>query len=244
MTALVVVEAACIFLLGLLVAGLLQSHAEILRQLHELGVGREKDEQGQAVATGPVVGAATGHPARDVGGQTPGGEAVAVAVAGASHDTLLAFLSSGCLTCAGFWDALHGPGDLGLPPNTRVIAVTKSPGDESATAVASVAPAIRAVVMSTQAWSDYEVPGSPYFVHVSGPSGRVVGEGTAGKWEQVVNLVSRAHEDRLAARNDIPDHGRDMRDRHRIDHDLAAAGILPGDPALYPTSLPAAGDER
>jgi hypothetical protein len=35
---LVVVEAVAIALLALLVAGLLRSHAEILRSLHELGV--------------------------------------------------------------------------------------------------------------------------------------------------------------------------------------------------------------
>ena len=41
MTVLVVAEAAAILLLGLLVAGLLRSHAEILRRLHELGAGME-----------------------------------------------------------------------------------------------------------------------------------------------------------------------------------------------------------
>ena len=40
MTALIVVEAAAIVLLGVLVVGLLKSHAEILRQLHDLGAGR------------------------------------------------------------------------------------------------------------------------------------------------------------------------------------------------------------
>jgi len=39
MTALVVVEALAIVMLGILVAGLLRSHAEILRSLHQLGVG-------------------------------------------------------------------------------------------------------------------------------------------------------------------------------------------------------------
>ncbi len=38
MTALVVVEAVAIALLSLLVAGLLRSHAEILRSLHDFGV--------------------------------------------------------------------------------------------------------------------------------------------------------------------------------------------------------------
>ena len=39
MSALDGVQVAAIALLGLLVVGLLKSHAEILRQLHELGAG-------------------------------------------------------------------------------------------------------------------------------------------------------------------------------------------------------------
>jgi len=239
MTAVIVVEAVCIFLLGLLVVGLLQSHAEILRQLHELGAGRSTGRE--EAGTGPVAvdlagGGSTGLPAKDLGGQTPGGEAAAVAVVGTPHDTLLAFLSSSCLTCAGFWDALKVTGDLGLPPHTRVLAVTKSPGDESESAVRGLASPARTVVMSTQAWLDYGVPGGPYFVHVNGPSGRVVGEGTATRWDQVVSLVTRAHEDRLAAPAGEPQRERDTRDRSRIDRDLMAAGILPGDRDLYPTA--------
>ena len=42
MTGLVIAEAVAIALLGLLVAGLLRSHAEILRALHELGAGQRR----------------------------------------------------------------------------------------------------------------------------------------------------------------------------------------------------------
>jgi hypothetical protein len=251
MTALVVVEAACIILLGMLTVGLLRSHAEILRQLHELSAGRDDDRTAAAGGDGrPVavdIGAATGGPAHDLAGQTPGGEAAVVAVTGTTHDSLLAFLSSGCLSCAGFWEALAAPGDLGLAPNTRVVAVTKSPGDESSSAVARLAPRARTVVMSTDAWLDYGVPGAPYFVHVSGAHGRVVGEGSAGQWEQVVSLATRAREDQRAGAGPT-DHdrdrgSRDAHDRDRIDQELAAAGILPGDEALYPTSPPMAGEQ-
>ena len=255
MTALVVVEAACIILLGMLTVGLLRSHAEILRQLHELSAGRDDDRTTAAGRDGrsvPVdIGGATGGPAHDLAGQTPGGEAAAVAVTGTTHDSLLAFLSSGCLSCAGFWEALAAPGDLGLPPDTRVVAVTKSPGDESPSAVARLAPRARTVVMSTDAWLDYGVPGAPYFVHVSGARGRVVGEGSAGQWEQVVSLATRAREDQRAgagagagpADGDRDRHSRDAHDRDRIDQELAAAGILPGDEALYPASPPVAGEQ-
>ena len=49
MTALVVALAVAVVLLAVLVAGLLRSHAEILRALHELGAGLELDR-----ADGPV----------------------------------------------------------------------------------------------------------------------------------------------------------------------------------------------
>jgi hypothetical protein len=240
-TALIVVEGAAILLLGLLVVGLLRSHAEILRQLHELGADRD----GDIGVTTPVdlsVGGSTGSAAQDVSGLTPRGEAAAIGVSGTGHDTLLAFLSSGCLTCAGFWQALGRTDNLGLPTRTRVIAVTKSPGDESQAAVRDLAPAGRTVVMSTQAWQDYEVPGSPYFVHVSGPNRRVVGEGTASTWEQVVSLVARANEDRMARTARHQDD--EPAGAARIDAELMAAGVLPGDPTLYPTAPPVSDERR
>jgi hypothetical protein len=226
MTALDGVQLAAIALLGVLVIGLLKSHAEILRQLHELGAGRDADN-GPAVGVDLALGGSSGAPAHDVAGQTPAGEVAAVAVRGVAHDTLLAFLSSGCLTCAGFWEALGAGGDLGLPANMRVVAVTKDPGEESEPTIHALS-AGQTVVMSTRAWFDYEVPGSPYFVHVNATTGRVSGEGTASTWEQVVSLVSRAAADVTRLR----------RGEEGVDEELMAAGILPGDPSLYPAAPP------
>ena len=239
MTALDGVQTVATLLLALLVVGLLKSHADILRQLHELGAGRTE-------APGPVpvdlaTGSATGTRAHDVSGLTPEGEAAVIAVLGATHDTLLAFLSSGCLTCNGFWEALGAGADLGLPAGMRVVVVTKGPGEESESSIRGLASGGQTVLMSTQAWLDYEVPGSPYFVHVDGPAGRVVGEGTAATWAQVVGLVTRAAGDMRRS----PDGGHRRRDEghgDRIDEELTAAGILPGDPSLYPTSPPVIGD--
>jgi len=226
MTALDGVQVAAIALLGVLVIGLLKSHAEILRQLHELGAGRGEDN-GHAVPGGLALGGSNGAAAHDVAGRTPAGEAAVVAVRGVGHDTLLAFLSSGCLTCAGFWEALGAGGDLGLPADMRVVAVTKDPGEESESTIRGLSSG-QTVVMSTQAWFDYEVPGSPYFVHVNATTGRVSGEGTASTWEQVVSLVSRAAADAT----------RSSRGEERVDEELMAAGILPGDPSLYPAAPP------
>jgi hypothetical protein len=91
--------------------------------------------------------------------------------------------------------------------------------------------------MSSQAWSDYEVPGSPFFVLVDTAEGRRNGEGVANHLSQVVELVERARAD---------GGDRTGRDRARLDgkereaHNdrlLRRAGVLPGDPSLFPTRL-------
>lgn len=236
MTAVVVVEAVALFLLGLLVIGLLRSHAEILRQLHQLGAGREDAAEPTALDI-PALRPGLGQ-ARDLSGTTPGDEAVAVGVVGVEHDTLLAFLTSGCLTCDGFWKAFNEGGEAELPEGTRLVAVTKGPGEESPAAVARLAPPDVPVVMSTQAWLDYQVPGSPYFVYVDGSPGRVVGEGTAVTWDQVLSLVGRAVEDRRRPNRAVASRQQEASREARIDEELMAAGIYPGDPRLYPSAEP------
>jgi hypothetical protein len=111
------------------------------------------------------------------------------------------------------------------------------------------------VIMSTEAWSDYEVPGSPFFVLVDGRSGRRIGEGVANRFDQVADLVRRAQVDAggsplapvgggtAGMASDGPDgpdgpDGLDGPARERAnDRVLRDAGILPGDPSLYPGSL-------
>jgi len=130
MTALVVVEALAIVMLGILVAGLLRSHAEILRSLHQLGVGLDDEhDHGNAdfsVQPGlPEPGRAS-TPAHDLSGVTPDDQAVALGVVGAGHSTLLAFLSSGCPTCADFWRAFRDESSLGLPAGARLVIATRA----------------------------------------------------------------------------------------------------------------------
>jgi hypothetical protein len=267
MTALVIAEAVAIALLGLLVAGLLRSHAEILKALHELGAGRQSDphdhDQLSAAASSarvvnelefPGVREGVAPPrsvqepdnVRDIAGVTPWDESVAIGVAGDSGEsaaagdgrsTLVAFLSTGCGTCAGFWDELKRPGGAQLPAATRLVIVTKGEDEESISALRRVAPREELVVMSSQAWTDYEVPGSPYFLHIE--DGHVTGEGSGTTWQQVRGLLGQASDDndvrraRVGTPNAIGDAaGRDRADR--IDRELAAAGILPGHPSLYP----------
>jgi hypothetical protein len=259
MVALAIVLSVVVLLLGVLVAGLLRSHADILKALHDLGVGVGEPVGSHSGATGAGVstagmttGLTIGPPlpaernstsAPTIAGVTPGGDALAVSVAVGGRLTLVAFLSSGCATCAGFWRDLGQPDRFGLSAHTRLIVVTKGPDMEVPADVAAQAPPNLTVVMSTEAWTDYEVPGSPFFVMVDGTSGRRIGEGVANTVHQVADLVRRSQAD--ARGNPTPTttgrahaEGLDGPERERDnDRELTAAGILPGDPSLYPSSL-------
>ena len=245
MTIVVVLLTVVVALLVLLVAGLLRSHAAILRRLHELGAGVGQigeDSSGDASASLstpasplPQPPAVTeGRPAADITGNGPHGEAQAVRVVGVRHDTVLAFLSSGCATCHLFWEDFR---DVQLPGDTRLVVVTKGEEAESPVAIADVAPPGITVVMSTAAWAQYEVPGSPYVIHVDGESGRVRGEGTGPNWEQVRNMLVLGAGDLDARRSSKA--AADAQREREADEVLLAAGIRPGDPTLYANADPA-----
>jgi hypothetical protein len=216
-TAVVVAETIVLALLVLLVGGLLRSHAEILRRLDEL------QPAGTAQAA-PVRASSTAH---DVSGVTLAGDAVHLGLTRPGAPTLLAFLTSGCSTCQTFWEAFADPrstlaGDVGL------VVVTKDPSHESPVRLAELAPPGVRVVMSSAAWSDYEVPASPYFVHVDA-GGRLAGEGTAQRFDQLRSLLA----DAVADVADADRRGSRAR-ALRAEGELAAAGIGPGHPSLYP----------
>ena len=91
--------------------------------------------------------------------------------------------------------------------------------------------------MSTQAWVDYSVPVSPYFILVDGPSGRIVGEGSGTSWEQVVALLARAAADGPVAPPAVSRPTSRLNGRERaalIDQELRGHGIEPGHASLYP----------
>jgi hypothetical protein len=226
MAGLIAIETVVLVLLTLLVAGLLRSHAEILRQLHQLGA--DDREPSTVDARRVLTPSQEGHAdAADLVGAGLHDDVVSLRVRGVEHRTLLAFLSSGCLTCHAFWDAFSGDSPLGVPDDTRVVVVVKDASEESVAAIADLAPPQLPLVMSSDAWRDYEVPGSPYFVLADGTTSRVVGEGTGASWPQVLGLLAQSNADasRLDARNET-----------RIDHELLAAGVRPGDPSLYHTA--------
>ncbi len=256
MTALVAVEALVLVLLCVLVAGLLRSHATILRKLHELGAGlddqppRTGRARGERPASRPHPevpspgGRRASAPAHDVVGTSLDDEAVAVRVVGAPTDTLLVFLSSGCSTCGAYWEALADPG-LTLPPATRMVVIVRDPQEEHPSLLGELAPSGVQVLHSTSAWDDYEVPGSPYVVLVDGEAGRLRGEGTAVTFDQVLSMLTRAGDDAARAARPMAEARAGLEARRgdkaaadaareaAVDDELLAAGVQPGDPSLY-----------
>ena len=257
MAVLVTLLAVVLALLALLVAGLLRSHAEILRELHGLGIDMDP-ARGDAHDHGAVtteVDAPTARrdrvrskdvpkrPSRsgtDLVGTSPTLDAVSVAVTGVQHFTLLAFLSSGCGSCLDFWDAFRDQGPVEIPGDARLVCVTKDPSEESVAHIQRLAPHDVPTVMSSAAWTAYDVPVAPFFVLVDGPSGEVVGEGAANEWGHVQSLLRNALDDAgLLDRKGRVKPGAKMRANadivreQRADRDLLAAGIRPGDPSLF-----------
>ena len=92
------------------------------------------------------------------------------------------------------------------------------------------------MLLSSSAWRDYGVPGSPHVVFVDGPSGRIRGEGTGQSLRQVSELLARSTGDAsFVTGGRLPKPGRDAEQEQAVDRELLAAGILPGDPRLYGT---------
>jgi hypothetical protein len=228
-------------LLAVLVAGLLRSHAEILRSLHDLGAGLDPDAapaQPAGSALSPPHARTSSRAGADVAGVTPTGDAISVAIVGARHPTLLAFLTSGCTTCADFWSAFSDTDALEVPGDARLVVVTKGEDGESSARLRKFTPPDVPVVMSSDAWRDYDVPVAPYFAYVEGGSGGIVGEGAAMSWSQLSGMMTQALDEAGLSRSGARGRGPRGETGHareqRAERALRAAGIEPGDPSLYP----------
>jgi hypothetical protein len=208
LTALVVVETLVLALLAVIVVALLRSHAEILRRLPE----PDRDTDDTPAVGGPVVLPDTPQipqhlpqhlpsprrrptEAHDIAGSTLEADPVVVTMRSGA-DTVLAFLSTGCLTCRTFWDGLRAEVRRPLPGDARLVVVVKDPAFESPSKLRELAPPeVRdavTIVQSSAAWEDFGVAMSPYFCFVDGRTGEVRSEGSAMSWEQVASLLRDA----------------------------------------------------
>ncbi len=252
MVVLVTIETVVLALMAVLVVGLLRSHAEILRRLDAVSPETDPSATGDARAHSHQPDVQAPHangsglppardavtPAFDIVGSTLDGDAVKLTMAtGRPGGTVLAFLSSGCLTCRSFWDGLTRGETDELPSGPRVVVVTKDTSNESPSKLRDLAAdADVPLVMSSRAWDEYRIAGSPYFVHV-GSRGEVLGEGTAESWGQVASLLRDVLEDEaVAARGGGRMSGPER--LRRAEAELASAGIGPGHPSLYGLTEP------
>src|SRR5690349_18422102 len=181
MLAAVIAEGVAIGLLGVLVLGLLRSHALILKALHELGAGLELEKEAGTGVTRATTGGNPGPVpvelesgvvpatrkestrASDIVGTDLDRAQRSVTVTQPGSRTLLAFLTSGCSVCETFWQEFQGHVDVPGDGDLRIIA--KGPEEESVPSLRRLAGSLP-VVQSSAAWSDYDIPGSPYFVYV------------------------------------------------------------------------------
>ncbi|MEX1094239.1 MAG: hypothetical protein WEF28_13945 [Acidimicrobiia bacterium] len=241
---LVIALAVVVGLLALLVVGLLRSHAEILRKLDSLGAGVEIAGGGHVhedqLKLSPGPRAAQGA-TPDLIGVNPDGEPVAVSTSVGTEPLLVAFLSTTCSSCTVFWENLDGSERYFGGIRHRVVIATLGADEESPTRAQSLVRGQADVVMTSQGWADFEVPGAPYFAVID-PARGIVGEGSATTYqaleEFLVDSTNDSKWDRRRAQKDRTGIERES----RIDEELRAAGIEPGDPRLYPEPETKKGD--
>lgn len=225
--------AVVVALLAMLVVGLLRSHADILRRLETLGSGVEGEHShpaGLSISRRPAASLSD----QRITGITPDGEPLVVSLAAGSDPTLIAFLSTTCSSCTPFWEGLESSLMHFGGHRHRVVIVTLGANEESPTRAMSMARDGAEVVMSSDAWSEFEVPGAPYFVLIDTESGHIVGEGSAMTFDALEEFLRDSTNDRMwdtreGSRDDSAD------EESRIDADLREAGITPNDRRLYPS---------
>jgi hypothetical protein len=228
MSVLAIVETVLLLVAIVYIVALLRSHADILRRLAVLEEGGVARTPTTPVRAAPSGGEVTF--AEAISGATLDGDSVTLSFGAGSPATLLAFLTSGCTSCAPLWAGLREAAELESLAE-RVVVVTHDSTRESPSRVRRLAPAVAEVIMSTRAWEDYAVPSSPHFVLTDG-SGGIRGRGTALSWSQLETMVDDARKDAVT-----PAAARTTEERAaRSEQTLARAGIGPGHPSLFPSA--------
>jgi hypothetical protein len=230
MLALVIIEGIVILLLAVLVAGLLRSHADIIRTLDSLGAGDDaRSAAPGALNLGPTRRAVGKVPTEAITGRTLDGASRTVALTGSRGHVLVAFLSSGCSTCRPFWSSFDR--GLDLPhPDIRPVIVTKDASEESIAELRTLVPTDIPTIMSSAAWDAFRVPGTPYFQLVDATDGSVLGEGSAANWSRLADMIRRSVGDGTESKVLQRSTTERLVDS---DEELRRAGIEPGDASLY-----------
>ena len=191
---------AVVALLGLVVVALVRAQASTARRLavverHLLRAQRRqgapppaREETSMSSTEEQPDPSADDGDLVDVRGVTVAQEPMTYPLQDVDRPTLVAFLSTTCGICVGLWEQLRDQGLDGVP----AVVVTKDPAVENLAMARDMANAgTLPVIMSSEAWDDYEVPGSPYFLLVGGRPGQVLAEGEASTWESVRSLTNQ-----------------------------------------------------
>jgi hypothetical protein len=229
--AVVIGLALIVLLLGMLVVGLLRSHADVLKRLESLGAGLE--ESGHEHGSGQITLTRRQDTSiRDVRvtGVTPDGEPVVTSLSSGTDATLIAFLSTTCSSCTPFWEGLEASLMHFGGHRHRVVIVTLGEAEESPTRAQSMARPGADVIMSSTTWNEFGVPGAPYFVLLEPGTGSVLGEGSAMTYEALVEFLTDATNDQQW---DVATGRSPVDEESRIDAELRRAGIVADDSRLY-----------
>jgi hypothetical protein len=136
----------------------------------------------------------SGRPAADLVGVGPSGHRLEVRLADCQRLVLLAFLTTNCDGCDEFWAGAPGEGPGGLPASLTTVVVTRGPDTVDAAEVARLASGTVGVpvVMSDEAWTDYQVMGYPFFILVDAIDRYVIGETVGFGWADVADMARSA----------------------------------------------------
>jgi hypothetical protein len=237
----VVVAIMTLFLLGLL-----RSLAEIQQRLAER---EERGDPAPSPFSTTLPDGVVPAPERveeatltAIDGLDPHLEPSRTAVADVPHPYLLvAFLGTTCFTCLDIWRDMIEAGDdartvaAGDDVASVMIVLKGREHENLGKARALAAETAVPVVFSTQAWTDLEVPGSPYFTLIATADARVVGAGSAQTWEQLRSLAGDGMLELSIAAGSARNGGSGRGYRSIIeseDAELKRGGIYPGHPSL------------
>ena len=132
-----------------------------------------------------------GRTAHDVTGTSPAGLPVEFRIHHLDRPALLAFLSTHCDGCDEYWSGFgHTDGGPWLHSVSPAI-VTRGPESIDPSAVQEAAAGVLEVpvIMSDQAWIDYQVLGYPFFVLIDPESRTVLGETVGFGWADVIAMI-------------------------------------------------------
>lgn len=131
-------------------------------------------------------------PTTSISGRSPDGRPMQVTIDD-SGPTLVAFLAAHCDGCETFWHGLGKHEDPILPARLSCVVVTRSPATADADQIARLsADLLWPVVMSEEAWADFQVMSYPVFVLIDGASRSVVAETVGFGWDDVLAMVASA----------------------------------------------------